>query len=101
MNVQRFQPSDSFTPEEMARMQAGEDTEANRRELMREIQRTRNPGARAVLQDTLTQMEQRMHVEITFKNAPPGVTATARVASADGGRVSTRVQYAMPTGDMP
>ncbi len=100
-NDSQMRQAVAFTPEEMARMQAGEDTEANRRELMREIQRTRNPGARAVLQDTLTQMEQRMHVEITFKNAPPGVTATARVASADGGRVSTRVQYAMPTGDMP
>ena len=91
----------SFTPAELARQQADEDSAANRRELVREIQRTRDPAARGVLQNELNKLDQRVHVEVTLKNAPAGTTATARVVSNDGPNATARVQFAMPSGDMP
>jgi len=91
----------AFTPAELARQQADEDSAENRRQLVSEIQRTRDPAARSVLQDELTKLDQRVHVEVTLKNAPAGTTATARVASADAATSTARVQFAMPSGDMP
>lgn len=89
-----------FTPEEVARQEANEHSAENRRELMREIQRTRDPGARAVLEGELNKLGGRMQVEVAFKNAPAGATATARVAGSNA-YVPTSVSYAMPTGSLP
>lgn len=91
----------AFTPAELARQQASEDSDENRRELMREIQRTRDPAARGVLQGELSKMDARLHVDVTLKGMPAGTSATARVASADHPNATARVQFAMPTGDMP
>ncbi len=92
---------DDFTPAERARQQADEDSAENRRELVRELARQRDPGARAVLQNELTKLDQRMQVEVTLRGAPAGSSATARVVSDAGPAATARVQFAMPTGDMP
>lgn len=42
---------------------------------------------------------QQVHVEVAFKNAPAGVTATAK--THQGNYVPTRVAYSMPTTVMP
>jgi hypothetical protein len=89
-----------FTPEEVARQDADEHSAENRRELMREIQRTRDPNARAVLQGELNKLDGRVQVEVAFKNAPAGTTATARNPT-NNAYVPTRISYAMPSGDMP
>jgi hypothetical protein len=89
-----------FTPEELERQQASEHSAENRRQLMAEIARTRDPGNRAILQGELNKLDGRVQVEVAFKNAPPGTTATAR-NSASNAYVPTRISYSMPTGDMP
>ncbi len=89
-----------FTPAEMARQQADEDSPENRRELMREIQRTRDPAARAVLEGEMNKIDQRLHLEVTFKNAPPGTTATVKPV-AENAYAPTRISYSLPSGDMP
>ena len=91
----------TFTPAEIARQQADEDSAENRRQLVRELARTSDPGSRGVLQGELNKIDQRLHVEVTLRNAPAGTTATARIASADAPNATARVQFAMPTGDMP
>lgn len=90
---------DDFTPEERARQQANEQSAENRRQLMAEIARTRDPGNRAILQGELNKLDGRVQVEVAFKNAPAGTTATAR--STTNAYVPTRISYAMPTGDLP
>ena len=92
---------DDFTPAERRRQQESEDSAENRRELIRELQKTRDPTARNILQGELTKLDQRVHVEVTIKGAPPGTSASARVGSAGNASVSARVQYAMPSLDMP
>lgn len=92
---------DDFTPAERARQQANEDSAENRRELVRELARQRDPAARAVLQGELTKIDQRLQVEVTLRGAPPGSSASARVVSAAGPAATARVQFAMPTLDMP
>lgn len=92
---------DDFTPAERARQQADEDSASNRRELLREISRTRDPAARTVLQNELTKIDQRLQVEVTLRGAPPGSSASARVVSSDAPAATARVQFAMPAGDMP
>ncbi len=92
---------DDFTPAERARQQASEDSPENRRQLVAELARTRDPGNRAILQGELNKIDARLHVDVTLRGAPPGTTATTRVASSGGAQVSTRVQYAMPAVDMP
>jgi hypothetical protein len=91
---------DDFTPAERARQQANEDSAENRRQLVAELARTRDPGNRAILQGELNKLDSRVQVEVAFKNAPPGTTATARSSSANA-YVPTRISYSMPTGDMP
>jgi hypothetical protein len=88
----------TFTPDELARQQANEQSAENRRQLLAEIARTRDPGNRAILQGELNKLDGRVQVEVAFKNAPAGTTATARSANA---YVPTRISYAMPTGDLP
>lgn len=92
---------DDFTPGERARQQASEDSAENRRQLVAEIAKTRDPGNRAILQGELNKIDARLHVEVTLRGAPPGTSASARVASADIPGATARVQFAMPTGDMP
>lgn len=91
---------DDFTPEERARQEANEQSAENRRQLVAELARTRDPGNRAILQNELNKLDGRVQVEVAFKNAPPGTTATARSATTNA-YVPTRISYAMPTGDMP
>ncbi len=90
-----------FTPAELARQQADEDSAENRKQLVAAIARQRDPGARAVLEGELTKLDARLHVDVTLSNAPPGTTATARFVSADIPNATARVQFAMPSGDMP
>ena len=89
----------AFTPAELARQEADEESASNRRELMREIQRTRDPASRAVLEGQMNEIDRKMHLEVTFKGMPAGTTATAR-NTADNAFVPTRIQYSMP-GDGP
>ena len=88
-----------FTPAELERQQADEDSAGNRRELMREIQRTRDPANRALLQGEMNKIDQRMQLEVTFKGLPSGMTATAR-GKTENAFVPTRIAYSMP-GDSP
>jgi hypothetical protein len=90
-----------FTPEEISRQEANEHSEENRRELMREIQRTRDPNARAVLEGELSKLTGgQVQVEVAFKNAPAGTTANARSKTTNA-FVPTRISYSTLSGDMP
>lgn len=63
-----------------------------------------SPEDRAALQREISRRQAaegtgRLSVEVNFKNAPAGTTATAR--TADGSFVPTRVSTSMPTSSMP
>lgn len=61
---------------------------------------TRELAARRAGAATNTLSPQAVKVEVAFKNAPPGTTATAR-STSENAFVPTRVSYSMPSGDMP
>lgn len=84
------------------------------REAMRIVQQesasATNPADRAALQrelaaraagaSTNTLAPQTVKVEVAFKGAPAGTTATAK-SSTDNIYLPTHIEYAMPSGDMP
>ena len=92
----------AFTPEELARQQADEDSAGNRRELMRAIQSTRDPAARAVLQGELTKLQSRPVIEINVSRLPADAVVTARVKdSTTDGYTPTRIDYSFARDAMP
>jgi hypothetical protein len=88
----------ALSPEELARENAYERSDANLRELREAIASTRNPADRATLQQELDKLT---GAGLTINiHAPAGTTAT--VSSAGNPFSATRINYSMPTsGDMP
>lgn len=69
-----------------------------------ELSQAVSPEDRAALTRELARREAaagtgKLSVEVNFKNAPPGTTATAR--TPDGAFVPTRVSTSLPSGAMP
>lgn len=56
-----------------------------------------NPYSR----DMLAAEAQKVEVEVHFRNAPAGVTATARSGGGDSRSLPVRVHYSMPEGTLP
>lgn len=88
----------NFSPEDAAHAAAVEHADQNIRDIQRELATQRDPGARRALQEELAR-NQGVKVEVQFKNAPTGTTATARDAA--GMYLPTRVHYSMPSETMP
>jgi hypothetical protein len=103
---QRMAGQMAFTPDELARQQASESTDENRRQLLAEIARTRDPGSRAILEDVLAklpgQQQSRQTIEINVSNLPAGATVSARAKdSASDGYTPTRISYSLARDEMP
>lgn len=103
---QRMAGQMTFTPDELARQQASEESDENRRQLLAEIARTRDPGSRAILQDVLAklqgQSQSQQTIEINVSNLPAGATVSAKVkGSASDGYTPTRINYSLARDEMP
>jgi len=93
-----------FTPAELERQQENEQSDENRRQLIAEIARTRDPGNRAILQQELAKLQGQSQqvIEVNVHNLPAGATVSAHVkGSGSDGYTPTRINYSLARDEMP